>query len=231
MELTFQMEKKNKGEASLLSLSGASQSKRANGKMSWSSHFSQSSGVCGEMRTLLFPDVENPTFCSDQRHHGTWNRNDLVYIFLRDEKCCVRGAGPLRNINIIPPKMAQKTNQGYWNSPEHHQYSCLELGCTVYLLRISTIASTEFRLLKLAVSEFPGGPVVKNLSASSGDEGLTAGLGRVHVPRSSFSRPLQPPSPMHESRHSPLGTPPHWGAPAPARAKPRTAAKAQHSQQ
>ena len=54
----------------------------------------------------------------------------------------------------------------------------------MYLQGMSIIARTEFWLLKLAVSEFPGGPVVKNLPASVGDMGLTPGLGRFHMLKS-----------------------------------------------
>ena len=35
------------------------------------------------------------------------------------------------------------------------------------------------------VSDFPGGPVVKNMPANAGDTGSILDLGRSHVPRSS----------------------------------------------
>ena len=37
---------------------------------------------------------------------------------------------------------------------------------------------------KIILSDFPGGPVVKNLSANVGNSGLIPGLGRSHMPRS-----------------------------------------------
>ena len=36
--------------------------------------------------------------------------------------------------------------------------------------------------MKIIFSDFPGGPVVKNLPANAGDTGLVTGLGRSHVP-------------------------------------------------
>ena len=57
---------------------------------------------------MLFPNVENSTFCSDQKHHGIWNRSGLVRIFLRDDSC-VKSVGPSRNIDIITPKMLKLT--------------------------------------------------------------------------------------------------------------------------
>ena len=38
---------------------------------------------------------------------------------------------------------------------------------------------------------FPGGTVVENLPANAGDAGLSPGLGRSHVPRSSWAREPQ----------------------------------------
>ena len=35
------------------------------------------------------------------------------------------------------------------------------------------------------LQDFPGGEVVKNLPANAGDTGLSPGLGRSHMPRSS----------------------------------------------
>ena len=42
---------------------------------------------------------------------------------------------------------------------------------------------------------FPGGAVVKNLSANAGDMGSSPGLGRSHMPRSNKARVPQLPSP------------------------------------
>ena len=38
---------------------------------------------------------------------------------------------------------------------------------------------------------FPGGAVVENLPGNAGDTGSSAGLGRSHVPRSSWAREPQ----------------------------------------
>ena len=38
---------------------------------------------------------------------------------------------------------------------------------------------------------FPGGAVVENLPANAGDTGLSPGLGRSHMPRSSWAREPQ----------------------------------------
>ena len=38
---------------------------------------------------------------------------------------------------------------------------------------------------------FPGGAVVENLPANAGDMGLSPGLGRSHMPRSSWAREPQ----------------------------------------
>ena len=38
--------------------------------------------------------------------------------------------------------------------------------------------------LKYEARDFPGGAVVKNLPANTGDMGLSPGLGRSHMPRS-----------------------------------------------
>ena len=39
--------------------------------------------------------------------------------------------------------------------------------------------------------DFPGGAVVENLPANAGDTGLSLGLGRSHMPRSSWAREPQ----------------------------------------
>ena len=41
------------------------------------------------------------------------------------------------------------------------------------------------------MSGFPGGAVVENLPANAGDMGSSPGLGRSHVPRSSWAREPQ----------------------------------------
>ena len=41
-----------------------------------------------------------------------------------------------------------------------------------------------------ALGGFPGGAVVENLPSNAGDTGLSPGLGRSHMPRSSWARPV-----------------------------------------
>ena len=47
------------------------------------------------------------------------------------------------------------------------------------------------RFLKLPGQGFPSGAVVENLPANAGDTGLSPGLGRSHMPRSSWAREPQ----------------------------------------
>ena len=49
----------------------------------------------------------------------------------------------------------------------------------------------EITLLKDSFRGFPGGAVVESLPASAGDMGSSPGLGRSHVPRSSWVREPQ----------------------------------------
>ena len=42
--------------------------------------------------------------------------------------------------------------------------------------------------------DFPGGPVVKNLTAIAGDMGLIPGLGRSHIPTGQLKSPCAPTS-------------------------------------
>ena len=44
---------------------------------------------------------------------------------------------------------------------------------------------------KLTELGFPGGAVVENLPANAGDTGSSPGLGRSHMPRSSWAREPQ----------------------------------------
>ena len=58
------------------------------------------------------------------------------------------------------------------------------------------LASTVFILNSLCFAKkqglgFPGGAVVENLPANAGDTGSSPGLGRSHVPRSSWAREPQ----------------------------------------
>ena len=46
-------------------------------------------------------------------------------------------------------------------------------------------------LLKILLGGFPGGAVVESLPANAGDTGSSPGLGRSHVPRSSWAREPQ----------------------------------------
>ena len=48
-----------------------------------------------------------------------------------------------------------------------------------------------FGCLKLISMGFPGGAVVENLPANAGDTGSSPGLGRSHMPRSSWAREPQ----------------------------------------
>ena len=41
------------------------------------------------------------------------------------------------------------------------------------------------------ITDFPGGAVVENLPANAGDMGSSPGLGRFHMPRSSWAREPQ----------------------------------------
>ena len=45
--------------------------------------------------------------------------------------------------------------------------------------------------IKTTMGGFPGGAVVENLPANAGDTGSSPGLGRFHVPRSSWARKPQ----------------------------------------
>ena len=47
------------------------------------------------------------------------------------------------------------------------------------------------KLLKLMSEGFPGGAVVEGLPANAGDTGSSPGLGRSHMPRSSWAREPQ----------------------------------------
>jgi len=44
------------------------------------------------------------------------------------------------------------------------------------------------------MKDFPGGPVVENLPAKSGNVGTIPGLGRFHMPRGNWAYALQPES-------------------------------------
>ena len=50
-------------------------------------------------------------------------------------------------------------------------------------------------VFKFRFEDFPGGPVVKNLPANSGDTGLSPGPGRFHMPRGSTLPSLYTPEP------------------------------------
>ena len=41
--------------------------------------------------------------------------------------------------------------------------------------------------LKIIFSDFPGGPVVKNLPANAGDTGSISGLGKFHMPQGNYA--------------------------------------------
>ena len=46
------------------------------------------------------------------------------------------------------------------------------------------LSRSSVLISKMKVQDFPGGTVVKNLSANAGDTGLIPGPGRSHMPRS-----------------------------------------------
>ena len=59
------------------------------------------------------------------------------------------------------------------------------------LVFCSQIFWTNFNFLKYCIKnvleDFPGGPVVKNLSANKGDNSLIPCLGRFHMPHGSWA--------------------------------------------
>ena len=82
------------------------------------------------------------------------------------------------------------------------------------------------------MSGFPGGAVVENLPANAGDTGSSPGLGRSHVPRSSWAREPQLLS-LRVWRGRDSERPAHrdeeWPPLAATRESPRTETKTQHS--
>ena len=63
--------------------------------------------------------------------------------------------------------------------------------------------------------DFPGGPVVKNLPANSGDTGLSPGPGRFHMPWGSTLPSLYTPEPELCKKSCRELFPPQWEARAP----------------
>ena len=49
---------------------------------------------------------------------------------------------------------------------------------------IFPLSVSSYQLKKICGEDFPGGAVVKNPPANSGDTGSSPGLGRSHMPRS-----------------------------------------------
>ena len=85
---------------------------------------------------------------------------------------------------------------------------------------------------------FPGGTVVKNLPANAGDTGSSPGMGRSHIPRSSWAREpqllsLRVWSLCSATREAAIVRPVHrdkeWPPLATTRESPRTEMKTQHS--
>ena len=85
---------------------------------------------------------------------------------------------------------------------------------------------------------FPGGAVAENLPANAGDTGSSPGLGRSHMPRSSWAREpqllsLRVWSLCSATRGRDSERPVHrheeWSPLATTRESPRTEAKTQHS--
>ena len=50
-----------------------------------------------------------------------------------------------------------------------------------FFCKSKTVLKIKFILLKIAVEGFPGGAVVKNPPANTGDMGLSPGPGRFHM--------------------------------------------------
>ena len=62
--------------------------------------------------------------------------------------------------------------------------------CFHTLLKHS-LYTNQTAFLKMQVLGFPGGAVVDNLQANSGDTGSSPGLGRSHMPQSNYAREPQ----------------------------------------
>ena len=58
-------------------------------------------------------------------------------------------------------------------------------------MNIKQLLNPDGGFLKTFKSGFPGGAVVENPPANSGDTGSSTGLGRSHMPRSSWAREPQ----------------------------------------
>ena len=66
--------------------------------------------------------------------------------------------------------------------------------CKSWMTLVTFLSGTLLsspRLVKETQRGFPGGAVVENLPANAGDTGLSPGLGRSHMPRSSWARESQ----------------------------------------
>ena len=64
-------------------------------------------------------------------------------------------------------------------------------GLSIYFTVSHAFSHTLLYLIFIIILGFPGGAVVENLPANAGDTGSSAGLGRSHMPRSSWAREPQ----------------------------------------
>ena len=85
----------------------------------------------------------------------------------------------INRFNTISIKFQQGVLREIKKMTLKHMWKCKE----------STIAKVilEMKAWKLNIWDFPGGPVVKNSPANSGDTGLIPGPGRFHMPWSSWA--------------------------------------------
>ena len=98
------------------------------------------------------------------------------------------------------PRVTFKKNKRRWSKEEWgntpiseslvtlHLFSKCKLNCLTSHHRTETF---EFTSLKTNARGFPGGAVVESLPANAGDTGSSPGLGRSHMPRSSWAREPQ----------------------------------------
>ena len=120
----------------------------------------------------------------------------------------------------------------------HCSFHCGQMGPAVKWNEHSEFGRKRF-LLIITGQGFPGGAVVENPPASAGDTGSSPGLGRSHMPRSSWAREPQLTEParlepvLRNKRGRDSERPAHrdeeWPPLAATRESPRTETKTQHS--
>ena len=84
------------------------------------------------------------------------------------------------------------------SSPSH--YLGLQAACILQLHRLRAAALLSPTPINKGGQGFSGGSVVKNLPADAGDRGSIPGLGRPHVPQSSYSHAPQLLSPCSRAQ-------------------------------